>query len=255
MSKKKTNTNKKKHPRILIGIPTNGTVTAMCMLSIARTMRDYKGEIEIYHARSSNLVMNRHEIVANAWEQKADYIYWVDSDQGFPPFALDWFIKDNVPVVAANVTRKTIPPVPCAYIETDDYVGPLYTEEADEGIQQVKHVGMGLMLTHISVFNKISEDPPAFCFEPTEDGLRVMGEDVYFCRQCEKHDIPVYVDHDVSKLVVHIGTLGFTTRHALAGRNIKKRMAAGEVEIEFDPEDVAPLKNGKQEQEKEQPHA
>lgn len=236
--KKKIN---KKLPRVMIGIPTTGTVTAMTMLSIARCMRNYAGAIEIYHARSAVLVSNRHEIIANAWDWKADYILWIDSDQGFAEDALEILLSRNVPVVGANITKKTIPPVPGAYLETDDYIGPLYTEEDDTGIQQVKHISLGFLLTHISVFNTLAKDPPVFCFKPSEDGLRVTGEDIYFCNQCLKHDIPVYVDHDVSKTTVHVGTFGFTTRHALAGRNIKDRMAQRDFNMKFDKEDVERL--------------
>ena len=40
---------------------------------------------------------------------------------------------------------------------------------------------------------------------------RYQGEDWAFCEACEKAGIPIFIDHDVSKLVGHVGNYEYTT--------------------------------------------
>jgi hypothetical protein len=40
---------------------------------------------------------------------------------------------------------------------------------------------------------------------------RYQGEDWNFCQACEKAGINLYIDHDVSKLVGHVGLYEYTT--------------------------------------------
>ena len=229
------------YPSVVIAIASEGECSTLTAMSIARTMRDYPGLIDIYHAKGTVLPDLRHEIVANGWTQKTDWILWVDKELGFPPFALEWMMNKNERVIGANVTRKTLPPVPASFVETDDEAGPLYTEVDSEGKQKVKHLSLHLMLTHMSVFEELAEDPPIFCFQPYGAGLKTMSDDVYFCQQCAKHGIDVFVDHDVSKYCANIGRYGFSMRDALMGRNMKKQMADSDFDFSYSKEDIAPV--------------
>ena len=40
-----------------------------------------------------------------------------------------------------------------------------------------------------------------------------IGEDMYFCREAQKAGFKVYIDHDLSKQVRHIGVLEFMHEH------------------------------------------
>jgi hypothetical protein len=41
-----------------------------------------------------------------------------------------------------------------------------------------------------------------------------IGEDIYFCKLAQANGMKVYVDHDLSKDVRHIGVMEFTHDHA-----------------------------------------
>jgi hypothetical protein len=60
----------------------------------------------------------------------------------------------------------------------------------------------------MSVFDKIGMGVWDMKYLP-EAGT-YQGEDWTFCEACEKADIPLYIDHDVSKLVGHVGNFEFT---------------------------------------------
>ena len=156
-------------------------------------------------------------------------------------------LQKNERVIGANVTTKTLPPVPSAFVETDDEIGPLYTEIDSQGKEKVKHVRFNLVLTHMNVFEELAEDPPIFCNQPYGGGLKILADDIYFCHQCVKHHIDIYVDHDVSKYCTNTGRYGFSMRDALMGRNMKKQMAESNFDFAYSDEEIAPVvsqKNG-----------
>ena len=37
-----------------------------------------------------------------------------------------------------------------------------------------------------------------------------QGEDWSFCQACEEKGVPLYIDHDVSKVIGHVGNYEFT---------------------------------------------
>jgi len=49
-------------------------------------------------------------------------------------------------------------------------------------------------------------------------GGMYVGEDIYFCKLAQAHGFKVWVDHDLSKDVKHIGKMEFTHDHAEACR-------------------------------------
>ena len=74
------------------------------------------------------------------------------------------------------------------------------------GIEQVTAVGFGVTLVKAEVFKKIPK--PWHDIIWTDHGS-VIGEDVTFCVRCLENDIPVFVDHDLSMHIGHIGTKTF----------------------------------------------
>jgi hypothetical protein len=45
-----------------------------------------------------------------------------------------------------------------------------------------------------------------------------MGEDIYFCKLLRDNAIPLYIDHDLSKHIGHIGTWEYKHQHTWAIR-------------------------------------
>lgn len=207
--------------RVAVCVPSNGQWTAKTAWCVAKMVdcfnnveyADGTKEIEVVSATGSMLPEVRSKALAKAWKWGATHILWVDSDMFFPHDTLQQLLKHGKLVVAGNYVRRGLPTVPTAYTENDDYVGPCFTKEDSTGLEKVRHCGMGLMLTHIDVYDVI--DLPYWNFTPIPPHNVVwQGEDVHFCKKLGEAGIDIWIDHDVSKLVEHVGLMPFTHQMA-----------------------------------------
>jgi GT2 family glycosyltransferase len=95
------------------------------------------------------------------------------------------------------------------YDENDKRI-PVYTMPESTGLQEVGSIGTGIMLIKRRVFEGMSE--PWFDM-PWQTTRGYMGEDVFFCRKARELGFKVYIDHDVSHEIGHIGTFEFGHPH------------------------------------------
>lgn len=130
----------------------------------------------------------------------ATHILWLDADMTFPPDTALRLLKHEKEVVAANYVSRTARPRPTAM------AGGLSVFSRDTtGLEQVDHVGMGVFLMQASAVANLPR--PRFWYStPTET------EDVYFCRLLKAAGHDIWIDHDLSKEVGHVGS--FTYREA-----------------------------------------
>lgn len=223
--------------KLMICIPSGNTWEGLTGKCIAEAMAQFQAtkfrtpdgeeidkEIALTNITGSHLPDQRHKCVFAALEADATHMVFVDSDVTFPADAFVRMILHKLPVVAANFPRHQIPTTTTAYVDTtdniakgddrlpepaQDYVGPLFSPEDASGLIEVQSVGTGLMMIAMPVFDIIAT--PWFCFEPQPpNGMRQIGEDVFFCRQCRKKDIPIIVDQDLSKNCGHLGQIEFS---------------------------------------------
>ena len=71
----------------------------------------------------------------------------------------------------------------------------------------MQHVGLAVTLIEASAFMKLR--PPLFLMDWIPDLNCYCGEDVYFCQKLSEAGVKLYVDHDVSQRIRHIGTQAF----------------------------------------------
>jgi hypothetical protein len=96
----------------------------------------------------------------------------------------------------------------------------VYTMPDSTGLEEVGSIGTGIMLIKKEVFQNMSE--PWFDM-PWQVGKRgYMGEDVFFCKKAQELGFKVYIDHDVSKEIGHIGTFEFKHDHTWVMRDLEK---------------------------------
>jgi hypothetical protein len=76
------------------------------------------------------------------------------------------------------------------------------------------------MLIAMDVFEKISA--PWFATPWIKDRGCFMGEDSFFCQRLHEAGIPLFIDHDLSKQVGHIGTFEYRHEHTYAFRKQDK---------------------------------
>jgi hypothetical protein len=157
-------------------------------------------EVEVFGVSGSMLPETRHRCVAEALKWDATHILWLDDDMIFPRDTIQVLLRHNLPVVGANYCRRSHPHLPTAHKGGDN--GIVYTTDESAGVEEVKHLGMGCVLTDARIYECV--DLPFFQFEPKEDGVGVIGEDVFFFKKLKDAGIPTYVDHDLSKHVGHV---------------------------------------------------
>ena len=140
----------------------------------------------VHHARENLL----HEVI-ELWG--ATHVLWLDTDMTFPSDTALRLLQHDVDVVAANYDTRRAPQRPTAR-----RAGQCVYSHAATGLEPVDHVGMGVFLMKASVV--VGLPRPRFWYStPTET------EDVYFCRLLRAAGHTIYIDHDLSKEVGHVG--------------------------------------------------
>lgn len=212
-------------------MPTvGGMMTSACGWSLARAMTffalmPYDGEkkIGLEVCDSSNLAEGRTRLVSRAFSCDATHVLWVDSDMKFPEDVIPKLLNHNKLVVGANYPTKEVESRPTAYRDDDDYIGPVWTKKDSSGLEPVSHVGLGLTLIDMRVYDAL--ELPYFHFQPIEpDFVKTMGEDVYFFRKMKAAGIECFIDHDLSQNIAHVGKWEYTNQHAVQCQETKLQL-------------------------------
>ena len=197
--------------RILIGVPSNRDHSPHFVDNLLRLVRhvDRHGingnrpeafDVRI-KAQVSNLPAGRQDLLAEAILGGYTHLLFLDDDMSFPERMMDYLCSEDLPVVAANCPRKD----PSRLLYTAlDCKGQMLKSKGKTGIEQVSKVGTGIMLIKLEALRGI----PAPHFEMPWVQLRhkYRGEDFTFCTVVGQHGVQVFVDHDLSNLIGHIGS-------------------------------------------------
>lgn len=200
---------------VLLTVPSLGfwhSHTGQCIADMCAfwgdSIYDGKKSLQVLGLRGTLPVVRRLCVAEVLSRPEITHHLWVDSDMVFPPDSLNRLLRHNMPVVGVNYFTKTLPPKPVAYCDSEDNVGPLWTDANSTGLVEVQHTGMGLMLVDVRVYEKLSW--PMFKFEEiAPQNFRDRGEDVYFCNQVRNLGLSVWIDQDLSKEIKHIGDLEY----------------------------------------------
>jgi hypothetical protein len=157
---------------------------------------------------------------------------WLDADHVFPHDTFCRLWAHNKPVVGANYPRRAAPTAPtAAYDDGSDRAKLLYTTEdkAKAGlVEQAAHMGFGVCLMNMRIFDVLQDHAeqhgdgnflPLFKFEPTEDKVGMIGEDVFFFRKLKEAGVSCFIDHALSWEVGHLYEVILTNQHAVNQRD------------------------------------
>lgn len=201
---------------------TMHTKTALDLTRAAGYASEVMGmHVILNHHAGSVLAEARQESIKRAIEAGAEWIFSVDSDMRFPVNAIEGMMAHDVPVVAANCAKRKRPIGPTArrrnaMFNDDRDSEPVFPDKTIGGIEEVETVGFGVILIKSEVFKQI--DWPWFIQPWHDDAQRHVGEDIAFCMRCREAGIPIYIDHDLSWAVKHIGTFEFGMDEVLQER-------------------------------------
>lgn len=144
----------------------------------------------------------RNKIAKQALDEKADYVLMVDNDMVLPSDALVHLLegpKDVCLGIYANRDTGNIYGGDVCIYKTGEFdyktkftaAEVVQLRERGEKKIIIHGGGMGCALIRTEVFNRISF--PYYDWVNYENGC-VLSEDLYFCEQCKKNNIPVYAD-------------------------------------------------------------
>lgn len=210
---------KLKELKVMVGIPSTGnwpepfamSLVGMMGFVASRQIGDYRAQgVQIASIVGSMLQNSRLDMLKGALGTKSSHLMFVDSDQTFPRDTLHRLIKADKDVVAANIATKRIPAQPTAKKKgSNPGIGEnIYTTPESTGLEQCWRVGTGLILIKRKVLLEIGLN--VFCPRWEEKEEKYTGEDWPFMEAIEKAGFDIWIDHDLSKLVGHVGSLIYT---------------------------------------------
>lgn len=189
---------------IVIATPVKDITCAGYTYDLAQMLcHEYRaGRFPIYTISPGVILCNQRELLAQvAVDQGASHVLFVDSDIRFPPDALHLLMDRSHDIIGANYLQRT-------QIEwTARKDGEFVSSEGSRTVQSVDTIGLGLTLIRAEVFKALSH--PWFDMPWDAKSGKHTGEDVYFCGLARRHGFKVFVDHDLSQHVRHIGSVEF----------------------------------------------
>lgn len=183
----------------------------MMLAMMTHTVPGYTQNVmKLLNKRTSLLPKSRQELIDDALHLECTHLLFVDSDQTFPSSLVHRLAKHGKNVIGCNIATKIQPSNPTARNYNSNYWGGdvVFTKPESMGIEKVWRIGTGIMLVNLQVMKHIPK--PWFQVTWVEEMNDFMGEDWFFCTKLEEAGVQLWIDHDVSKEVGHIGQYTYT---------------------------------------------
>lgn len=197
--------------KIAICTPVHGDPKFHYTESLAQLLIATSGfDIAYLATRNSLLPWLRTSLATEALKWGADKILWIDADQRFPVDSLARLARHDKAFVGCNISRKADPAAPTAMGLDNKPVWTTVENAAVADLEEVASIGLGMALIAREVFEKTPEP----WFWPDKP----MGEDVWFCQRVREAGFGVYVDHQLSWQVGHVGDRVFYPQDTIMDR-------------------------------------
>lgn len=197
--------------RLMVAIPTAGRVPIGFATSltgmVARfattkvpTMPEKSITLSLRVLESSNWITNREKLARQAVDEDFTHIVWLDDDMTFEPETLEVVLGRRQDIVLTNYLIKCEPPDFVAVGLDGERVA---TRESSTGMQEILYSGFGFSVISTEVFKRTGQPwfLPYFNAEKSE----YTTEDNPFFERARAAGFKVYLDHDASKLLGHVG--------------------------------------------------
>lgn len=199
--------------KLVILVPSHDTWVADFAISVL-TLQQYLSfhpptedfQLNLVNERGSLISYQREHLAEKAIEQEATHVLWLDSDMRFPPTLVHQLLRHDLPMVACNYVKRTIPAMPNA----KDLNGKLIPTNRDShGLHEASSAGFGAVLMKTEVLKAIPKPWFDLVWMEKDGKTEMMGEDVFFFRKARHHGHPLFIDHDASQKISHIGTFEY----------------------------------------------
>lgn len=212
-----------KAPRVAVCVASSGQCKSQFALSLAALQGYFNKkplmpekpdqEMQVFLVESSSLAFNQHMLVEEARKWNATHILWVEDDMLFPQDALHQLFSRRQQWVGANYAMRVGPPFD--YVALNLQGERCFTGPDSTGLEEVLYTGYGVTLMDMAIFDKIEK--PYF-ETPWINGCTYATTDAYLGEKVRNAGIPIYVDHDLSQNVGHVGGKVYSTQEVAAWR-------------------------------------
>ncbi len=202
--------------RLTVAIPTSGMVPISFMHSMLELMghvttngiSSRKGEsiaIGTCIEQGSVIHVNREKLLKHAMDADQTHIMFLDDDMTFDPGILNLMLGRRKSVVLTNYRIKKDEPV---FVAVGLDGRRVVTDESSAGLERVAFSGFGVSLLELKTLDEVAQ--PWFCptFDPRQTDQPSGGytiEDQAFFDRVRAAGVEVWLDHDASKMVGHVG--------------------------------------------------
>lgn len=221
--------------KVCIGIPSAGMwhgkfgmdLLQMVLITLAHETPGYSHvDVVIKHVMGSTIWRQRSDIMQMAVDMECTHLLFVDTDQTFPSTTLQRLLSHKKEIVSCNIAVKKIPSCPTARRLVRDEAVMVFTTRESTGLEEVWRIGTGIMLIDLSIIPRL---PQPWFKVSWGDESEQYGEDWWFCMLLERAKIPIWIDHDLSKEVGHIGLMEYQHFHVPQDLiNIHEKLVADE---------------------------
>jgi hypothetical protein len=194
--------------RLVIGGPTLAMVPASFAEHLAKLYAFTREHgpwesVSLWFKTATYVHVGREAVLRTAIETfMATHILWLDTDMEFPADTAIRLGAHGQSIVACNAVMKT----PDRHFTAWKMGARVVSDATTTGLESVDTVGMAVMLMRVDVVDGLTH--PWFRHGLNEAGEDV-GEDVRFCRLLRARGHEIYIDHDLSKEIGHIGQYTF----------------------------------------------
>lgn len=189
--------------RLVIGGPTLAGVPASFALDLAQLYARTREEgpwtsVTMGFIQSTYVHVGREAVLAGAIARQATHLLWLDTDMAFPSDTAIRLAKHNQPIVACNCVMRD----PRLLFMAMRNGQRIETRSESTGLECIDTVGTSVMLMRTDAVAGL----PRPWFEHGQNAAGGdIGEDVMFCRKLRAAGQKIYIDHDLSKEIGHIG--------------------------------------------------
>jgi hypothetical protein len=194
--------------RLAIGGPTRDCVPASFAVDLAQLFAYTQARgpwptVTVGFKAATYIHMGREYFLEDAIQQGATHVLWLDTDMSFPRETAMWLALHDLPIVGCNYLTRHGSNSWTAMREDGTRIA---TTPEKTGLEAVDAMGFGVVLMRTGLVVGMAR--PRF-----RHGLNArdgdVGEDIMFCRAVRAAGQQLYIDHDLSKEIGHIGQYNF----------------------------------------------
>lgn len=192
---------------VVICTPSRGEVRAEFTADLVELIRSNPS---VYYATALGCYLSnlRQNLADNVLNSGASHLLFIDSDMRFPPDTVKRLLKADKDIIGANCRIRTAAGTTTRRLVEGKW--EMLSSVGKTGYEQADVIGFGVTLIKTKVLQGLER--PWFAMPWDVQSKNYVGEDVYFCLKAIDAGFKVWVDHDLSQQIGHIGNVTLEMR-------------------------------------------